>query len=69
MKTEATEIIKAVRFIIENKFGEPGCKEPDHVLLERSKIVTRYIIGTILKTNLDPKYLVELQEEIDSLKS
>jgi len=69
MKTEATEIIKAVRFIIENKFGEPGCKEPEHILLERSKIVTRYIIGRVLKTDLDPKYLVELQEEIDSLKS
>jgi hypothetical protein len=69
MKREATEILKAVRFIIENKFGEPGCKEPEHILLERSKIVARYIIGAILKTDLDPKSLVELQEEIDSLKS
>jgi hypothetical protein len=69
MKTEATEIIKAVRFIIENKFAEPGCKEPDHVVLERSKIVTRYIIGRLLKTDLDPKSLLDLQEEIDSLKS
>lgn len=69
MKREATEIIKAVRFIIENKFADPGCKEPEHVLLERSKIVTRYIIGRLLQTDLDPKYLVELQEEINSLKS
>jgi hypothetical protein len=69
MKREATEIIKTVKFIIENRFAEPSCKEPEHVLLERSKIVTRYIIGVILQTNLDPKSLVELQEEIDSLKS
>ena len=69
MKREATEIIKAVRFIIENRSAEPSCKEPEHVLLERSKIVTRYIIGVILQTDLDPKSLLELQEEIDSLKS
>ena len=69
MKREATEIIKAVKFIIENRFAEPSCKEPEHVLLERSKIVTRYIIGVILQTDLDPKSLLELQEEIDSLKS
>jgi hypothetical protein len=69
MKREATEIIKAVKFIIENRFAEPSCKESEHVLLERSKIVTRYIIGVILQTDLDPKSLLELQEEIDSLKS
>jgi hypothetical protein len=69
MKREAKEIIKAVKFIIENRFAEPSCKEPEHVLLERSKIVTRYIIGVILQTDLDPKSLLELQEEIDSLKS
>jgi hypothetical protein len=69
MKTEAAEIIKAVKFIIEDKFADPGCKEPEHVLLERSKIVTRYIIGVILQTDLDPKSLLDLQEEIDSLKS
>jgi hypothetical protein len=69
MKREAAEIIKAVKFIIEDKFADPGCKEPEHVLLERSKIVTRYIIGMILQTDLDPKSLLDLQEEIDSLKS
>jgi hypothetical protein len=69
MKTEATEIIKAVRFIIENKFGEPGCKEPEHILLERSKIVTSYVIGQLLQMELDQKTLVELREEINSLKS
>ena len=69
MKTEAIDIIKAVRFIIEDRFAEPSRKESDQVLLERSKIVTRYIIGVILQTDLDPKSLVELQEEIDSLKS
>jgi hypothetical protein len=67
MKKEAAEIIKLVRFIIENRFAEPTCKEPEHVLLERSKIVARYIIGVVLQTDLDPKSLVELQEEIDSL--
>ena len=69
MKREATEIIKVVRFIIENKFADPGCKEPDHVLLERSKIVTSYVIGQLLQMELDQKTLVELREEINSLKS
>ena len=69
MKREATEIIKVVRFIIENRFAEPSCKEPEHVLLERSKIVTSYVIGQLLQMDLDPKSLVELQEEINSLKS
>ena len=69
MKTEAAEIIKGVKFIIEDKFADPGCKEPEHVLLERSKTVTRYIINKILQIDLDPKSIMELQEEINSLKS
>jgi hypothetical protein len=69
MKKEASEIIKVVRFIIENKFADPSCKEPDHVLLERSKIVTNYIISQLIQMELDKKSLVELREEINSLKS
>jgi hypothetical protein len=69
MKKEASEIIKVVRFIIENKFADPGCKEPDHVLLERSKIVTNYIISQLIQMELDKKSLVELREEVNSLKS
>ena len=69
MKKEASEIIKVVKFIIENKFADPSCKEPDHVLLERSKIVTSYVIGQLLQMELDPKSLMELKEEVNSLKS
>ena len=69
MKKEAKEIVKVVRFIIENRFAEPGCREPEHVLIERSKIVTSYVIGQLLQMELDQKSLVDLREEINSLKS
>jgi hypothetical protein len=67
MKREAKEIIKGVRFIIEDKFAEPSCREQAHILDQRSKTVTRYIINKLLETDLNPKSLQELQEEINSL--
>jgi hypothetical protein len=67
MKREAKEIIKGVRFIIEDKFAEPGCREQAHILDQRSKAVTRYIINKILETGLNAKSVLELQEEINSL--
>ena len=67
MKREITEILKGVRFIIEDKFAEPSCREQSHILDQRCKTVTKYIINKLLETDLNPKSLVELQEEINSL--
>ena len=61
-KEKAVEIVSKVKNLIEDKFADKDCKEPNHVLLERTKLVTKYLVDQILETVADDeKYEINLE--------
>jgi 3-methyladenine DNA glycosylase AlkD len=48
-KEKAIEIVLKVKNLIEDKFASSDCKEPNHVLLERTKLVANYVVDEILE--------------------
>jgi len=48
-KEKAKQIVSRIKNLIEDKFADRDCKEPNHVLLERSKIVANYLVDQILE--------------------
>jgi hypothetical protein len=48
-KEKAKQIVLRIKNLIEDKFADKDCKEPNHVLLERTKLVAKYLVDQILE--------------------